>query len=106
VIPALKTSQIRDRILAQLQQFVAQWAAPVTACQLIGGIKVTATFTAAASDTFVLHNLGTQSFTYIEGDKNAPGMVYRSPNQSPTPSQTVLLRATEPMTATLWFFEV
>jgi hypothetical protein len=106
MIQPLKTARILDRVTSQLQQFIATWAAPVTACALIGGIRVTATFTAAATDTTILHNLGTASFTFIEGDKNAPGMVYRSPNQSATPSQTVLLRATEPMTATLWFFEV
>ena len=106
MISPLKTSQIRDHVINQLQQFIAQWAAPVTACVLIGGIKVTAKFTAAATDTFVLHNLGTTSFSFLQGDANAPGMIYRSPNQSPTPNQSVLLRATEPMTATLWFFEV
>lgn len=92
-------------MLSQLYQFVTQWSQPITDAPLLGGVVVQATFTAADTDVAVFHNLGSDSVVCLPGTGSEKGFVYNSPNQSQTPTKSVLLRASAPLTAQLYFFE-
>lgn len=92
-------------MIQQLQDFVAAWARPVTACQLIGGNLVQVKFPVGGQDVLVFHNLGTSAVNWLLGNLSGAGSIYNSPNAAPTPSKNILLRCTGAgVTASLWFF--
>ena len=118
MIQALKTSQIQDRVVQQFQDNVSAWAALVTACPLLGGAYLPVTFPVANADLKVTHNLNSQAIAWLVGSQGplaksassvgglGAGSIYLSPTQlaSGLAANAVILRATAPMVAGLWFF--
>lgn len=105
MIKALKQFTFKDRALQQLYQYLRDWAAQVTASVLLGGALVKASFPTANADVTVFHNLGSQSVACIPCALSGPGFIYLSPNAAASPSRSVVLRATAPVSnAWLYFF--
>ncbi len=103
-IPSFVPVKSTDRVITAIQNALSKTLAALVGVQLSGGVLKLVTFPAAALDVTVYHNLGVPNVTFIEGDKSVPGFIYRSSTVPPFPLRSVVLRASAPMTATIWFF--
>lgn len=92
-------SQILDRMLAAIKR-----ALDLLANQSIGNQNLVSAFIAASpNDTVVSHGLGQmlQSWEIVDRDANA--VVWRSPTANPTPTLTIILRASAAVNVVLRF---
>lgn len=91
--------QTNDSLLTRIQSNISSALAPVTACALLNGAAFNVVFATANSDVTV-----NAAGTWLIGGQTAAGSVYLSPSHNQSPSTSTILRASAPMTATLWFF--
>ena len=101
-----------DDVLNRVQQALVKTLSQLVSNPLAGGSSVSVDFTSLAAnvDLQVPHNLGTTKVAWLVGTQSTGGSIYLSPNNSnttinPSPQNNVVLRATVPMRAVLYFFQ-
>lgn len=104
LIPIFTPIKVADQTLMLIQRAIANVLSVLSSVRLLSGVLQVVTFPSAAADVTIYHNLGVPNVTFLEGDKSVPGFVYRSSTVPQFPNRAVVLRASAPMTATIWFF--
>ena len=98
--------KVPDRILTEIQQRISDWSQSVSS-SVSGGVLISkVTFPKANTDVTVVHGLGNAvGVNYFPSLLSAGGTIYLSPNASPSPQNSIILRANVAgLVANLWFF--
>jgi len=103
MIAPFELFQNDDRLMTLVQQHVKTITDNVIRSAILDGRLVTVNFTTPGADLQVTHGLNRAQVRWFAGTLSAPSFVYASPNQSSTPKTTILLRAQNACSCTLWF---
>lgn len=103
-LPRLNVLNTADRVLAQIQDNVQKVLSAIAhACPLLDGTLLV-NVVVGTTDTMVGHALNRVPLGYLVVGRSGAGEVFTSSSANPVPKSLLVLKASAPVTVSLWVF--